>query len=209
MDVLFVRWFKRDNTPSGFTAKRLQRLELFEDESPDAFGFIDPECVIRVVHIIPGFAYGRSRRLVEPTIARREEDPDWNFYYVNMYAHFLLRIYQLLTISILFRFVDRDMFMRFRGGAVGHKAMRGWDDILQQDGHVIEDLDGEVEEDIEMDDEDSSDEELDEEDIEGDESEDSDETDEDEEESDEDWIIADYGEVLDDDILADEGYGAL
>ncbi|KAG2739976.1 hypothetical protein P692DRAFT_20664178, partial [Suillus brevipes Sb2] len=107
MDVLFVRWFKRDNTPSGFTAKRLLRLEFFEDESPDAFGFIDPECVIRGVHIIPGFAYGRSRRLVEPTIARREEDPDWNFYYVNM-------------------FVDRDMFMRFRGGAVGHKAMRGW-----------------------------------------------------------------------------------
>jgi hypothetical protein len=140
MDVLFVRWFKRDNTPSGFTAKRLLRLEFFEDESPDAFGF-----------------------------------------------------------------------MRFRGGAVGHKAMRGWDDILQRDGHVIEDLDDEAEEDIETDDEDSSDEELDMEDIEGDESED-DETDtdsEDEGESDEDWIIADYGEVLDDDILADEGYGAL
>jgi hypothetical protein len=87
--------------------------------------------------------------------------------------------------------------------------MRGWDDILQRDGHVIEDLDGEAKEDIEMDDEDSSDEELDEEDIEGDESED-DETDEDGGESDEeDWIIADYGEVLDDNILADEGYGAL
>ncbi|KAG1831269.1 hypothetical protein EV424DRAFT_1573313 [Suillus variegatus] len=139
----------------------------------------------------------RSQRLVDPTIARREEDPDWNFYYVNM-------------------FVDRDMFMQFRGGAVGHKAMQEWDNILQWEGHIVEDLESEADEDIEMEDEDSSDEELDEGDIEegdesdeGDENEDEDDDDDDDEDEDEDRIIAEYGEVLDDDILIEEGYGAL
>jgi hypothetical protein len=33
MDVLFVWWFKHDDNPSGFAAKRLQHLKLFEDET--------------------------------------------------------------------------------------------------------------------------------------------------------------------------------
>lgn len=92
MDFLFVRWFKRDMSPAGFTAKRLQRLEFFDDEHPDAYGFLDPECVIRGVHIIPGFAFGRPEGLLVPTIGRREADPDWVLYYVNMYACFFFYI---------------------------------------------------------------------------------------------------------------------
>jgi hypothetical protein len=107
------------------------------------------------------------------------------------------------------------MFMRFRGGAVGHKAMRDWDQLLQREGHGVagdeqtsddEDNDAgsgsvevESEEDsMDEDDEptgsDGSDNEEDKE-IPGDES------------GDEGDVMADDGEILDDDIFEAEGYG--
>jgi len=91
MDVLFVRWFRRDiNYPSGWSEKRLLRLQFFDQENPSfAFGFLDPESVIRGVHLIPGFAFYRTNRLLGPSKARQlidGEDPndDWTYYYVNM-----------------------------------------------------------------------------------------------------------------------------
>jgi len=126
------------------------------------------------------------------------------------------------------------MFMRFRGGAVGHKGMRDWDDILQREGHIPEDSDDEAEEDIQMTDhadeefdvddediagEDEADESDDEEDEDDDDDGDDDDEDEDEDDEDdeddilrddeEDKIIAEDGEELDDNILMEEGYGAL
>jgi hypothetical protein len=35
-----------------------------------------------------------------------------------------------------YRFVDRDMFMRFRGGGVGHRATRQFDGLLQRERHT-------------------------------------------------------------------------
>ena len=46
------------------------------------------------------------------------------------------------------RFADRDMFMRFRGGGVGHAVARGWGAILQQ-GSPTEITDGEDDDDEE------------------------------------------------------------
>ncbi|KAJ8580241.1 hypothetical protein M405DRAFT_753507, partial [Rhizopogon salebrosus TDB-379] len=71
------------------------------------FGFLDPCYIIRGVRLIPGFAYGRTDKLLPFSIARRlqENNADWEFLYVNM-------------------FVDRDMLMLFRGGEVGHKSIR-------------------------------------------------------------------------------------
>ncbi|KAG2070620.1 hypothetical protein BDR04DRAFT_1155262 [Suillus decipiens] len=199
MDFLFVRWFKRDTT-----AKRLQHLQFFKDDSPDAYGFLDPECVIQGIHIILGFAFGHPEGLLIPTIGRHKSDPDWVLYYVNM-------------------FVDRDMFMRFRGGAVGHKGMREWDDILQREGHVPEDSDDETEdmdeaaiteefdEDgiAEGDKGDADEDECDEEDEEGNNNEIEEDDDDGLMDNDEDEIIADDGKELDDNILIEEGYGAL
>ena len=90
LDVLFVRWFCRDSSPAGWAAKRLQRLEFFDHESlPDAFGFLDPDSVVRGVHLIPAFAHSPTDELLGPTFARRKgdscgDDSDWRFYYVNM-----------------------------------------------------------------------------------------------------------------------------
>jgi hypothetical protein len=95
------------------------------------------------------------------------------------------------------------MFMRFRGGGVGHKAMREWDELLLSDGapNVIDD------DIIDLDFEGGED---DLEEGEPEEENDSDVEDEDEPEVDDpDAVIADSDEELDDNIFAQEGYGTL
>ena len=88
MDFLWVRWFGRDldNYESGWKAKRLHRLGFIPSDEPGAFGFLDPRLIIRAVHLIPGFAYGRTDSLLPPSISRplHDNNEDWRFYYVNM-----------------------------------------------------------------------------------------------------------------------------
>ncbi|KAG2068887.1 hypothetical protein BDR04DRAFT_1023286, partial [Suillus decipiens] len=127
MEVLFVHWFRRDGLPAGFSAKRLQCFQFFDKDSlNEAFGFLDPDSIICGVHIIPAFAYSCTDTLLGPSFVHKEEelDTDWHYYYVNMYVLFSPLLYYSL-------FVDRDIFMRFCGGRIGHKAMQDWDDFLQ------------------------------------------------------------------------------
>ncbi|KAF7374197.1 GLOBIN domain-containing protein [Mycena sanguinolenta] len=112
MEFLWVRWFGRDlNHKSGWKAKRLDRLGFIpaigESADDGAFGFLDPDLVIRAAHIIPAFRYGKTSDLLPKSIARRpeDEDEDYVFYYVNC-------------------FVDRDMFMRYFGTAPGHRIVQ-------------------------------------------------------------------------------------
>jgi hypothetical protein len=84
MEFLWVRWFGRDLTyRAGWRAKRLHRLG-FDEQDP--FGFLDPNVVIRGVHLIPAFAHGRTSEKLPPSIARQpsENDEDWIYYYVAM-----------------------------------------------------------------------------------------------------------------------------
>ena len=65
-------------------------------ETLDAFGFIDPDLVVRGIHIIPAFAFGYTEELLGPSQARCQKDnmkdADWKYHYVNMYV-----ILQLLS----------------------------------------------------------------------------------------------------------------
>ncbi|KAK7054049.1 hypothetical protein R3P38DRAFT_2500851 [Favolaschia claudopus] len=108
MDFLWVRRYRLDSSwRAGFKRKRLCRLEFLPESDPQAFGFLNPDEVIRGSHLIPAFAHGRTEHLLtSDSIGRlpREgltEDEDWRYYYVNF-------------------FVDRDMCMRYKGGGVGH-----------------------------------------------------------------------------------------
>ncbi|KAJ7649427.1 hypothetical protein DFH06DRAFT_1282942 [Mycena polygramma] len=108
MQFLWVRRYRLDPTyRGGFKRRRLHRLEFLPDSDPDAFGFINPDEVIRGAHLIPAFAHGRTtERLSSGSIGRLprdglKSDEDWRYYYVNF-------------------FVDRDMYMRYIGGGVGH-----------------------------------------------------------------------------------------
>lgn len=107
----------------------------------------------------------------------------------------------------MFSFVDRDMFMRFRGGGVGHKMSEDLFELLQSDGAIASES-AEDEFDLEQEDDDEN-EEIDDE--MGSENEGSEEMGSENEgsEDDEDVIVADEDEELDDDYLAQEGYGAL
>lgn len=96
MEFLWIRWFVKDSlAPWGWKARRLPRVG-FVDANGDgsggpAFGFLDPQHVIRGVHLIPAFHYGRTRTLLGPSIARQTKDDvikddnkDWEYFYVNM-----------------------------------------------------------------------------------------------------------------------------
>lgn len=88
IDFLWVRWFARHSRSKyGWAARRLPRVGFYPRGDPNAFGFINPDDVIRAVHLIPAFRYGRTTELLPPSIARHESDndEDWDWYYVNMY----------------------------------------------------------------------------------------------------------------------------
>jgi hypothetical protein len=88
MEFLFVRWFGRDTTPTpGWKTKRLLRLAFVPGNDERAFGFINPSQVIRAVHLIPAFKWGKvTKLLTKSVVARGLSDPvhDWQLYYVSM-----------------------------------------------------------------------------------------------------------------------------
>jgi len=88
IDVLWVRWFGRNLCfKSGWAAKRLHQIGFLKHDSPDgAFGFVDPEYIIRGAHLIPGFHYGQTTDLLGPSDIRQpsENGQDWAYFYVNM-----------------------------------------------------------------------------------------------------------------------------
>ncbi|KAF6742517.1 hypothetical protein DFP72DRAFT_830415 [Ephemerocybe angulata] len=119
MEFLWVRWLGL-HTPHrfGWREKHLPRIG-FINERGDAsmsFGFLDPAEVIRAVHLIPSFKHKKSANGIPKTIARpaSDGDLDWNYFYVNI-------------------FVDRDMFMRYRGGGIGHVTTRAATNTLLGD----------------------------------------------------------------------------
>lgn len=87
MEFLWVRWYKRDTDfPWGFAARRLPQIEFIPADDRGAFGFLDPSLVIRSAHIIPSYGYGKTQKLMGPSLMRRasEGDEDWILYTVNM-----------------------------------------------------------------------------------------------------------------------------
>ncbi|KAK7041857.1 hypothetical protein VNI00_008814 [Paramarasmius palmivorus] len=121
LELLWIRWYRLDvSYQYGWRAKRLPRVEFYPPDDPDAFSFIAPADVIRSVHLMPAYMHGQtSDCLPEDSVARimevfvgkhvgtprryTVEEKDWRYYHVNM-------------------FVDRDIFMRFRGGGIGHTS---------------------------------------------------------------------------------------
>jgi len=79
IDFLFVHWFGRDNSSaSGWAAKRLPRIGFLSADDESAFGFLDPQDVLRGVHLIPAFSQtaGNTDMVEDATFTE--------LYYVNM-----------------------------------------------------------------------------------------------------------------------------
>lgn len=96
VNFVWVRWFGRDaDWRFGDDTARLEKIGFVteEDDTP-AFGFIDPQSIVRAVHLIPDFNEGRvDNGLVSPTLARVNKhdcdyDDDWAYFYVNKSVNF-------------------------------------------------------------------------------------------------------------------------
>lgn len=85
IDVLFVRWMGVDPEWNGGDARRrLDRVGYVPVGDPDspAFGFVDPQKIIRACHLIPAFHLGRTTSLLSPS-RFRDTGGDFVNYYVN------------------------------------------------------------------------------------------------------------------------------
>lgn len=140
MDVLLVRWFGFDSPDkqSGWGARQLHKVGFLPDtdEYGPAFGFLDPNQVLRMVHLIPDFTAVRTKGLLTgDSIAINNPHPDGEYpvYYVAMCVPILSS--DLFSPSP--RFSDRDIFMRYRGGGVGHLATRQCNKTLFADRHTF------------------------------------------------------------------------
>ncbi|KAI5896073.1 uncharacterized protein SCHCODRAFT_02492911 [Schizophyllum commune H4-8] len=136
--ILWVRWYNFDKAyRSGWAERRLHRIGFVPGDGPDAFNFINPADIVRASHLIPAFALGLTRELLPPSSLARPgcddtEDADYARYYVNMFS-------------------DRDMFMRYRGGGIGHKGIAEATRIFLEDREVYadsEDEEGTIEDEV-------------------------------------------------------------
>ncbi|KAG2055079.1 hypothetical protein BDR06DRAFT_831505, partial [Suillus hirtellus] len=107
IDVLYIRWLApsiSSDYKSGIQHARLPKLAFVEELDHDAFGFLNPNQVIRRAHLIPAFMSGcgvSSLRYRKSLGRPKEELTDWEAYYIRI-------------------FVDRDMFLRYTSLGVGH-----------------------------------------------------------------------------------------
>ena len=89
MEFLWVRWLGAEpGYHSGSKVAHLPKVGFVEETDDDAFGFLDPDLVIRGAHLIPNFNLGRTSKLMSydgVTVARPPgEKDDWMNFYVNM-----------------------------------------------------------------------------------------------------------------------------
>ena len=120
LEFLWVQWFELEASGSWEQCS-LDKGRFNPIDQTDAFGFIDPADVLRCCHLIPAFADGRQR-LDGVAVSRVSRDADdWKSYYINRYVFMQTMATISLNIYGLFRFVDRDMLMRYHWGlGVGH-----------------------------------------------------------------------------------------
>jgi hypothetical protein len=74
------------NYRAGFQRKRLHRVEFIPSDDPNAFGFLDPDEVVRAAHLIPVFYHGGTESLLQGLSVARDEGEvdDWRYFYVNL-----------------------------------------------------------------------------------------------------------------------------
>ncbi|KAG6905272.1 hypothetical protein DXG01_003767 [Tephrocybe rancida] len=114
LDFVWVRWFEMvdgHDIPVSQAWSRSSPLGMTQLKFPpttrrEAFGFLDPNDILRACHIVPRFQSEQRGSDVGSLSGLAQDGKDWQVYYLN-------------------RFVDRDMLMRFHWGlGVGHTSSR-------------------------------------------------------------------------------------
>lgn len=108
-----MHWYSRDTRhKAGFKRRCLHQLEPLSPANPDAFGFLDPNDVIRSAHLIPAFAHRAEEGSTLPSVTGGRKKA-WSFYYVNWYVFYWGAKETKLWANDCVSFVDRDMYMLF------------------------------------------------------------------------------------------------
>ena len=124
IDVLWVHWYQYVEESAGWDTATVDRVCFPPMADEHAFGFVNPDDVLRGCHMIPQFSCGL--RYPDGTgISHCAQDASyWHFYYVNQFV--LLLSNEPLAIIMVSSFVDRDMVMRYHWGlGVGHTYAYG------------------------------------------------------------------------------------
>ena len=89
VDFLWVRWYQYVEDSAGWDASTLDHVCFLPMTDDSAFGFVNPDDVLRRCHIIPQFSHG-LRHLDGTDSSRCAQDSlDWHFYYVNQFVFYL------------------------------------------------------------------------------------------------------------------------
>lgn len=128
MDFALAHWYKLLGPREEFT---LDRLALSPLDCDTALSFVDPEDIIRAVHIIPQFSLGKKEvdGIQKSVLVGTGAQDFWNAYYLNrsVVSHLFIRrqLAGWADPDIVRRFADRDLFMRYQYGmSVGHTYMQ-------------------------------------------------------------------------------------
>ena len=85
MNFLWVQWYGHDtSSPGGWSAKRLPRIGPLSSDYDGAYGFLDPQEVIRGVHLIPAFAHSSVYPPLSGADGHNPEGVCQDLYYLNM-----------------------------------------------------------------------------------------------------------------------------
>ena len=161
LEFLWVRWYRRVSTYDSWIAHKLDRLKFCNVEDTDAFSFVDPSDILRGCHIVPRFREGQCHSDGKGVSLCARDALDWKEYYVNRSVHLQSSSkHPFQTYLYIYRFVDRDMLMRYHFGlGVGHTYLpcptcnlskenagefEGNDDATNVDSQAMQPIDGEV-----------------------------------------------------------------
>ena len=83
LELLWVCWFEVVDIPAGWEHAALDSLRFIPMSQDDAYGFVNPACVLRGCHLIPAFASGRMHPDGVSVSQNARDGKDWKYYYVN------------------------------------------------------------------------------------------------------------------------------
>jgi len=87
MEFLWVHWFGRDLDHKGsFETRRLHHIGLTDSEDPTSYGFLNPDDVLRSVHLIAAFLPNEREQEAHDLDDSDDDAPVPEFYYVSMYV---------------------------------------------------------------------------------------------------------------------------
>jgi len=86
MEFLWVHWFGCDLDYEGsFETRRLHRIGLTDSEDPTSYRFLNPDDVLRSVHLIVAFSPNERKQEAQDSDNSDSDAPFTEFYYVLMY----------------------------------------------------------------------------------------------------------------------------